>query len=247
MNMRMRVSMRRLDLKWLGRALCIALVTPFLACDFFEEHTQESHPAHREGANSFQMITGDDSDEERERWNLLFKKKDYVYGTEPASILQHHLKILPSGRALVIPMEEGRNAVYLAKNGFSVSGIDYSDIALQKANRLAKKNGVKLNGINADLNVYTIQADSYDVIVSVEFHRPRLIDQIKKGLRKNGVVVYQTYTSDQANNVEGPKVRRDFLLRHGELRELFKDFQILAYHETNDGRKALAGVVARKP
>ena len=200
---------------------------------------QDSH-------NAFQAITGEDSDTERERWNAKYSTSTYVYGKQPDSFLRENVGLLPKGRALIYPMEEGRNAVFLAKKGLAVEGIDFSDVAIQKAKRLAKENGVYFETINADLTTYKIPPDTYDAIISMGFHRDRLINEIKKGLRKNGIVVYETYTTDQAKIAVGPESRHDNLLKPGQLREYFKDFDILVYQESNDGKRAVASLIARK-
>jgi SAM-dependent methyltransferase len=202
----------------------------------------EEHP-HQKGGNSFTFITGSDVDEERERWNELFRKQKYFTGKEPLETLRANVDRLPRGRALVLPMEEGRNAVFLARNGYDVTGIDYSDDALLNARNLARENRVKIHGINADLNHYQVDRGSYDVIVACEFYRPRLVELIKTGLRRGGVLVYEAYTLDHRKNKIG---RRDYLLKPGQLKALFSDFEILSYAETNDGRRAVASLVAMK-
>jgi tellurite methyltransferase len=198
------------------------------------------------GSNVYQMVTGDDSEEDRRHWDKLFNTGAYVFGKEPAQFVKEAVPSLPMGRALDIAMSEGRNAVYLAKKGFSVDGVDYSEVAIRKAKRLARENHVSIHTINADLNTYTIKAESYDVILNIDFLLKDLIPQIKKGLKKGGIVVFQNHTIDQLKNAKGQAIRRDFLLEKGELRELFKDFKILLYRESNDGKDAWANLIAQK-
>jgi len=199
------------------------------------------------GNNAYQMVTGDDSEEDRGHWDALYNTQAYVYGKEPASFLRDNVKLLPVGKALDIAMGEGRNAVFLAKKGFSVFGVDISEVALGKAKRLARENHVSIYTINADLTHYVIKTELYDVIVNINYVQRSLIPQIKRGLKRGGVVVYESYTVDQLNNGTGKNMRRDYLLDRGELREAFKDFQILVYRETNDGKDAVASLVAKKP
>lgn len=200
-----------------------------------------------QGSNAYQIVTGDDSEDDRRRWDKLYNTRNYVFGKEPASFLRDHIDRLPVGRALDIAMGEGRNAVYLAKKGFQVDGVDISEVALQKARRLARENQVSINTINADLNTYAIRPDSYLVIVNIDYLQRSLIAQIKRGLKKGGLVVYENYTVEQLKNAQGQQMRRDYLLEKGELRQLFKDFEILVYRETNDGKDARASLIARKP
>lgn len=199
------------------------------------------------GFNSYQKVTGDSSEEDRGRWDRIFNTETYVYGKEPSRFLREHLDLLPKGRALDIAMGEGRNAVFLAKRGFKVEGVDYSDVALRKASRLAKENQVSIQTINADLTRYSIPKRTYEVIVNIHFHEPTLVDKIKEGLKPGGVVVYETFTKNQLKNSAGMQINRDQLLDSGELRSLFSDFEILVYREVNEDDKSVAQIIARRP
>jgi tellurite methyltransferase len=200
------------------------------------------------GSNAFQEVTGDDLEGDRQHWDNIFNTPAYVFGKEPAPFLSSHLKLLPPpGRALDIAMGEGRNAVFLAKHGFNVTGVDISEVAIAKAKRLARENRVVVRVVNADLSTYTIRPGTYDLIVNIDFLLRDLIPQIKRGLKKGGVVVFENYTMDQLKNAGGATLQKEFLLKKGELAELFKDFKILVYEETNDGKNAFASLIAQKP
>lgn len=198
--------------------------------------------------NVYQAVTGEDVEQDKTHWDSLYDKTiGYVFGQEPAEILRANVDILPVGRALDIAMGEGRNAVFLAKKGFVVDGVDYSEVALRKAKRMARENQVDITTINADLNHYQIKPDTYEVIVNIDFLLRSLIPGIRKGLKRGGVVIFETLTVDQLKNPEGQGIRRDWLLNKGELKEFFKDYQILHYAETNDGKNAKASLIAMKP
>ena len=197
--------------------------------------------------NLYQMVTGDDADEDKQNWDRVFQSKTYVFGREPSEFLKKNLDLLPRGRALDIAMSEGRNAVFLAKNGFEVDGVDISEAALRKARRLARESHVKINTITADLETYAIKTDYYDLIVNIQFLQRSLVPVMKRGLKRGGVVIFENYTVDHLKTDAGKQVRRDWVLGRGELREFFKDFQILFYQEENTGREAVARIIARKP
>lgn len=199
------------------------------------------------GTNAYQMVTGEDSDDDRSHWDALFNTRTYVFGKEPASFLRDNVNRLPVGKVLDIAAGEGRNAVFLAKKGFSVDAVDYSEVALRKARRLAKENHVTINTINADLEGYVIKPESYEAIVNINYLQRSLIPGIKRGLRRGGIVVYENYTVEQLGNTPKQNIRRDLLLAKNEIKELFKDFKILIYRETNDGKDAVASLVAQKP
>jgi tellurite methyltransferase len=229
--------------------LMLLATSVLLALSGCESRTGNAYRSDRiksERPDDYQKITGGDIDEERDRWNQIFRRTNYVFGREPNPSLRDHVQALPRGRALVFPMEEGRNAVFLAKRGFDVTGIDFSDVALQKARRMAKEEKVAISAVNADLNEYVFEPDHYDAIVGVDLYRPRLIAQIKAGLRRGGVVLYEILTSDQLK-LETRNIRRDFLVAPGYLKEQFRDYEILSYRETVEGKRAVATILARKP
>ncbi len=199
------------------------------------------------GTNAFQKVTGDDSESDRSQWDQVYDQENYVFGKEPSELLVNHVDILPVGRALDIAMGEGRNAVFLAKKGFVVDGVDISEVAIRKAKRLAKESKVEIATINADLNTYQIKPENYEVILNIQYLQRSLIPQIKRGLKRGGVIVFENQTIDQLKLPGSTGVPREYLLNPGELKELFKDFKILLYTETNDGKQALAVLIAMKP
>jgi hypothetical protein len=59
-------------------------------------------------------------------------------------------------------------------------------------------------------------------------------------------VVFENFTEDHLKNPEGMSQPMRFLVKRGELRDLFSDFDVLIYRESNDGKQALAQLLARK-
>ncbi len=167
-------------------------------------------------------------------------------GSGPAQFLADNIALLPRGRTLDIAMGAGRNAVYLAKIGFSVEGVDISPQRVASAQRLAQKAGVAITARVADLeDEYRIKKGVYDVIICFNYLQRPLIPQIKDGLRTGGMVVYETYIVDQAQ--WGKPRNPDHLLKHNELLDLFRDFRCLRYREgTIATRRAVASIVAEK-
>ncbi len=206
----------------------------------FADHTQNS------SYNFFQKLTGDDGGTDKNRWNKIYKKhKGYMFGKEPAQFLAQNVSTLPIGKALDIAMGEGRNAIFLAKKGFDVEGVDISEVAIQKAKRLARENNVKIKTTIADLNKYQIAPNTYDVIIVFYYLQRSLIPQIKQGLKPNGVVVFETNTVEQLKYDK--TLNKSYLLEKEELKNFFKDFTFLKYAETDDGKNAVASLIARKP
>jgi tellurite methyltransferase len=164
---------------------------------------------------------------------------------EPSPFLVENIGLLPAGTALDVAMGNGRNAIFLAKHGFTVEGVDISAEAVDAADKAAKKERVKIRTEIADLEGgYVIKESRYDVIICFNYLQRSLISGIKAGIKPGGIIVYETFTIDQAHF--GRPKNPDYLLRYNELLEMFRDFRCLRYREGIFSEKAVASLVARK-
>jgi tellurite methyltransferase len=165
---------------------------------------------------------------------------------KPAQFLVENVHLFPKGQVLDVAMGTGANAVYLARMGFEVEGVDISAEAVNTALELARKSGMNLKARLADLeNKYSIRKSSYDVIICFKYLQRSLIQQMKDGLRTGGMVVYETFIVDQARF--GKPKNPDHLLKHNELLDLFRNFRCLRYREgIFESRKAIASIIAEK-
>lgn len=84
-------------------------------------------------------------------WDERYDTDDYVYGINPNDFLKDNVQAIPKGHVLSLAEGEGRNAVFMAKQGYTVTAVDASAVGLKKAKRLAEKNDVKIECIHADL------------------------------------------------------------------------------------------------
>jgi 2-polyprenyl-3-methyl-5-hydroxy-6-metoxy-1,4-benzoquinol methylase len=187
---------------------------------------------------------------DQKRWNRRFGGKEFALGKEPNPFLKKHIHLLPRGKALDIAAGEGRNAIYLAQNGFDVDAVDISEKGLKKAQKLAREKGVKINTCLVNLDHYQIEKERYDLIANLFFLKRCLIPRIKKGLKKGGKVIFETYILEHRTlGAGGPKQAKYFLKPNEPLR-LFKNFRILFYREgifrEGGKRKAVASLIAEK-
>ena len=166
---------------------------------------------------------------------------------EASSFLVENVNILPKGRVFDVAMGSGRNAIYLAKSGFVVEGVDISAEAIKHTLESAKQEGVKISARVADLEGnYRIKQAAHEVIICFNCLQRSLIPQIKDGLRRGGVVVYETFTVDHAQ-FRKPK-NPAHLLKHNELLDMFRDFRCHRYWEgiIEAEKKAIASIIAEK-
>jgi tellurite methyltransferase len=187
---------------------------------------------------------------DQKRWDERFKKKEFAFGKKANPFLRRHIKFFRKGKALDIASGEGRNSVFLAQHGFDVDAIDISEKGLKKAERLAKEMGVKIHTSFTDLDSYQINKDQYDLIANFYFLKRSLIPKIKKGLKKGGRVIFETYTLEQRTLGTGGPTHQKYFLKPNELLRLFKSFRILFYREgiflERGKRKAIASLIAEK-
>lgn len=180
-------------------------------------------------------------------WDTKYGTEAYIFGKEPVAFLREHIDVLPRGKALDVAMGEGRNAVFLAKNGFEVDGCDISEIAIKKALELAKEMRVDIHAFAADLETYRLSENTYDVISCFYYLQRDLFAQMKDALKPGGMIIYETYTTENLERgFDGPK-NKDYLLQPNELLHAFKDLKIIYYREVVvDNKKAVASLIARK-
>ena len=92
---------------------------------------------------------------DRNDWNTRYEVQDLLWGVEPNSFVAAEFgQARPRGRALDIGCGEGRNAIWLASLGWTVTGVDYSDVALERARRLAAHQKVDVEWIEADVTTF---------------------------------------------------------------------------------------------
>jgi tellurite methyltransferase len=182
---------------------------------------------------------------DKEKWDERYKDTSSESG--PASLLLDNAHLLTNGKALDVAMGLGNNAFFLAAQGYAVTGVDISRVAVTRAAEHAKKNGLTIQALEADLAEFPIEDENYDLIVNFYFLDRTLIPRLKKGLKKNGLMFFETYTTEQ-RQFGGP-TNLDYLLKPNELLLSFLDFFIIFYHERiilEKEPRAIASLIAQK-
>jgi len=187
---------------------------------------------------------------DQKRRNKRLGTKELTLGKKPNPFLKRYIRLLPKGKALDMATGEGRNAVFLAKHGFKVDAVDISEKGLKKARKLAREMGVKVNALLIDLDNYQIEKGRYDLIANFYFLKRRLIPEIRKGLKKGGKVIFETYLLEHRTLAAGGPRQAKYFLKPNELLRLFKDFRIVFYREgifrEGGRRRAVASLIAEK-
>jgi len=173
-------------------------------------------------------------------WNKIYDTPGYIFGTEPIPFLVENLPLVRRGKALELAMGEGRNAVYLAQQGFKVTGVDISEVAAEKCRRLAARHKVEVEIVIADLREYKIPSNTYDLITNLYYPQPDLIPKIKAGLKPGGFIFYEQWRpfrggqglpGESSGAGSGGNVYQYSDLGREELLSQFRDYRIHLYRE----------------
>lgn len=143
--------------------------------------------------------------------------------TSQSPFLAQFVDILPLGKVLDIACGNGRNSKFLADRGFVCECVDISCVAMSK---LANTKGII--PMCLDLDEYEIVPSRYEVILDFYFLNRRLFDGIKRGLKRGGVFLMETFVQDENYPID---VGSQKVLNKGELGKIFGDFDILFENE----------------
>jgi tellurite methyltransferase len=171
-------------------------------------------------------------------YDQKYASKEYYWGKKPSDICDKVIEIMHPRedsqlKLLDLGCGEGRNAVYFAKRGFEVVGIDLSAAGLEKTRRYAKEAGVRVRTVQADIISYRI-TDTFDVVFStgtLQFLplkvRNERFENYKKFTSPSGINVFSVFVFKpfipKSPEVEEPS----FPYRSGELMGYYWDWEIL--------------------
>lgn len=168
-------------------------------------------------------------------WNERYRVNEYIYGTEPNTFLVEHATML-EGPVLSLAEGEGRNGVYLASLGLEVTGVDGSDVALAKAQDLAKLRNVQIHTVVSDLGIFDPKPDSYGAVISISAHLPSdirkvLYPRIERSLKAGGVVLLEAYSEAQFERSTGGPKDVDMLMTAAKVEREFPSCEIVLLRE----------------
>jgi SAM-dependent methyltransferase len=178
-------------------------------------------------------------------WDEKYATDKYVYGTKPNDFLVSMTNRLKKGRVLCLAEGEGRNAVHLAKAGFTAVAVDSSTVGLAKARKLAQNKGVSIETEVVDLNDFAMGEHCWDSIVSIFCHLPahlrkQVHSSVVAGLKEGGTFLLEAYTPKQIEYGTGGPHTAEFMM---DLETLFDELAGLKIvHGQETVRKVVEGI-----
>lgn len=147
---------------------------------------------------------------QREMWNDIFENNKMKFRAEASAFVKRAVKGRPPGRALDLGMGTGRNALFLAAEGWTVTGVDISDVAVAKAVQSAKTAGLTLKTVTAGLDEFEPGDGEWDLVVLsfMQFWIANAdqakLDRITKALAPGGILLVEGFAAEDAPG--GPKM-----------------------------------------
>jgi len=181
--------------------------------------------------------------EDKARWNERHVSRPM--SDDANKTLLKYIEHANVGQALDVACGTGRNTHFLCEKGFDVDAVDISDYALSQV-----KNHAHITKIEADLDTYNITSNKYDLIINMNYLNRRLASQMKEGLKKDGLIIFETFIVAHGE-FQMPTTNLDYLLRKNELLHLFIGLDVIYYEEKIEvnrlgERVKIASLVAKK-
>lgn len=159
-------------------------------------------------------------------WNERYAEKEFAYGKEPNQFLKEYVHLLPLGKILFVAEGEGRNAVFVAQNGFEVVAFDYSESAKSKALTLAKEQNVQIDYIVSDVMDVSFEPESFDAIVFIFAHFPAVIrkqahQKLVSFLKPGGKIIFEAFEKNQLQFTSGGPKELAMLFSEDEVKNEF--------------------------
>ena len=171
----------------------------------------------------------------RTNYENWYAGDDYYWGTGPAEFCDELIRLRPFPKAkkvLDIGCGEGKDAVYMAMQGYKVTAFDLTENGIAKTKRLADEKGVKIDAYVDDINSFTA-GDTYDIVSSTgtvqylfEENKKIFFEKINKITNVNGIVFFNVFVEKPFLELPPDWDIEEKMWKSGELFTFFPDWKI---------------------
>ena len=131
---------------------------------------------------------------QREEWDKRYAAVENLWAAKPNRFLVAEVSGLGPGRALDLACGEGQNAIWLASLGWDVTGVDFSEVAIEKARARAERDGMRVEFACADLLEYQPDPAAFGLVLLLYLHIPapgrrQVLEKVSAALAPGGTFV----------------------------------------------------------
>ncbi|MFN0105793.1 MAG: class I SAM-dependent methyltransferase [Bryobacteraceae bacterium] len=165
---------------------------------------------------------------EVERWNRILTAEKPTFNVAPNAFLVEMTKGRKPGKALDVGMGQGRNAVWLAQQGWDVTGFDPAERAVAKARETARQLGLSITTEVKGSEEFAFGEARWDLIVLswVSFREQAQV--LSRALRPGGIIVIEGAHRDAT---KGTSIGGGVVFDTAEVPGLFRDLRVVRYQE----------------
>jgi SAM-dependent methyltransferase len=168
---------------------------------------------------------------EVDRWNRILTSAAAPFNRQPNAFLVRITRNVRPGTALDVGMGQGRNAIYLAQQGWTVTGFDPAEQAVAAAQAQAANLGVKLTAVPVDDSHFDFGKDRWDLIVLSYVGAREFVARVHDSLKPGGMVVVEAFHRDATKN---SPIGGAVVFDTNELLKLFEHFRVVHYEDVED-------------
>ncbi len=165
-------------------------------------------------------------------WNDRYGGGEYIFGKDPNEYFKSKLLTLNNGSIFLPGDGEGRNAIFAAQNGWEVTSVDFSEVAISRAKEFAVTENVEVNFQFKNLITEEVPNENYDVLgisflhfngINKKIVHTKLRDSIKIG----GYLILECFSNEQIKLNSGGPRKKDSLYTIDELKKYYKGFEFI--------------------
>jgi len=196
------------------------------------------------------------------QWDERYRGDELVWTDTPNQFLVAETAELTPGRAVDLACGEGRNAIWLAEQGWEATGVDFSAVGLAKAVRFAALREVQVTWVESPVESWTPPPDGFDLVAMCYLQLPQpnrsaALAVAASAVAPGGTLLVIAHDLDNLTRGYGGPPSPDVLYRVSEVTEAAVEAgltvgraeQAVRLVHTDDGpREAIDTVVtARRP
>jgi SAM-dependent methyltransferase len=176
----------------------------------------------------------------KEKWNRKYAEKELLWPESESLVLREETAELSPGRALDLAAGEGRNAIHLARNGWEVRAVDFSEVAVERGRQMAEREALPIEWLTADLNRYTPPAGEFDLVMIFYLHMPwsemeRVLRRAAEAVAPGGLFLLVGHDRQNLGRCAGGPQDPQVLYRAEDVAALLEGFSIEKAHAFERG------------